>query len=777
MCDRKEVALDDQAAVLAKFFVFSSTHIAGHFAGTITNDFASEFDPFSPQFGEKFGPPNLPVAMRDFTGNEVARVYSDQWGIYNGLYFSSYSVNPPNPTGYVPQMSIACMNDPGPILVNGQWVTDPAYNPAYSNFCYETPFMPGFTAYMDTPVIPTQAFADGYNLPDTEYPDGTPAIKNVSGSSDVAGPWLAWAGSTPAHVTFTLGNVNLLDSVSSVSTGGVTLTSGPIACVPVLTSCPVGTSTTAQNNRNAWMARALADNVNAGTSGYTATSSTNSVTITAPVGTGANTSAVTVSQSGVTVSPSPLAMSGGSGSPPSGTLTITALGDKVVQNPNFAGPNAATSPYNQKTITRHYGFGAQCTAPSAGSATCNALSGVTIGGVAAVVNSWADDSITVDVPAGIPPCNVQQRGQSATLCGEVVVTAGNGKRSIDAITVTVGGSAPWVVTPNDFATNTGGAVVPPAGKSVKDYGANFGRMFFSPLQVALDSADPGDLIIVKPGTYRENLLMWKPVRLQGVGAASVSINADAHPAGKMDQWRRQVVCIFGLDLDGMPNLGNTTFDASQTYSCPDAMFLKGDRIPFEAITGWNASGNGNLAQVLQEPTLMGAYEGAGITVLGRGVKIPANSTDFWGASVTAAGAFADGSVYLSVADCTATPTDKNRDYATSNYLCNPSRIDGVSVLNSSQGGGGVFVHGWGHNLDIANTRISGNHGTLAGAINLGNGETPPVFLNDGTDLRGWHDGVVPADPCRDGNQRDDSIRLQHACAHPPQHALQQRLDR
>ncbi len=30
----------------------------------ITDDFASEFDPFSPQFGEKFGPPNLPIAMR-----------------------------------------------------------------------------------------------------------------------------------------------------------------------------------------------------------------------------------------------------------------------------------------------------------------------------------------------------------------------------------------------------------------------------------------------------------------------------------------------------------------------------------------------------------------------------------------------------------------------------------------------------------------------------------------------------------------------------------------
>src|SRR5262249_34102324 len=121
LCDRKEVTLEDQMTVLAKFYVFSSTHIAGHFTGTITNDFAAEFDPFSPQFGEKFGPPNLPVAMRDFTGNEVARVYSDQWGLYNGLYFSTYGVNPPNPTGYVPQMAIACMNDPGPIpeVING----------------------------------------------------------------------------------------------------------------------------------------------------------------------------------------------------------------------------------------------------------------------------------------------------------------------------------------------------------------------------------------------------------------------------------------------------------------------------------------------------------------------------------------------------------------------------------------------------------------------------------------------------------------------------------
>jgi len=42
--------------------------------------------------------------------------------------------------------------------------------------------------------------------------------------------------------------------------------------------------------------------------------------------------------------------------------------------------------------------------------------------------------------------------------------------------------------------------------------------------------------------------MWKPVRLQGVAAESVVINADAHPAGKMDAWRRQVDCVFGLSV-------------------------------------------------------------------------------------------------------------------------------------------------------------------------------------------------------------------------------------
>ena len=69
LCDRKEVTLDDQTSALAKFYVFTSTHVAAHFTGVITDDFTSEFDPFSPQFGEKFSPPNLPMSIKDWTGN------------------------------------------------------------------------------------------------------------------------------------------------------------------------------------------------------------------------------------------------------------------------------------------------------------------------------------------------------------------------------------------------------------------------------------------------------------------------------------------------------------------------------------------------------------------------------------------------------------------------------------------------------------------------------------------------------------------------------------
>src|SRR5206468_4135936 len=86
--------------------------------------------------------------------------------------------------------------DRAPVRSRGQRDSHRSHRgePAYSQFCYEWSFMPGQTSYMDTPVIPTSAFAPNYNHPDCAYPNATPAILEVDG--DGVGPWVSAVGHT-----------------------------------------------------------------------------------------------------------------------------------------------------------------------------------------------------------------------------------------------------------------------------------------------------------------------------------------------------------------------------------------------------------------------------------------------------------------------------------------------------------------------------------------------------------------------------------------------------
>jgi hypothetical protein len=116
---------------------------------------------------------------------------------------------------------------------------------------------------------------------------------------------------------------------------------------------------------------------------------------------------------------------------------------------------------------------------------------------------------------------------------------------------------------------------------------------------------------------------------------------------------------------------------------------------------------------------MGAYEGAAVTVLARGwqqrVLVTADITG----TNNAAGTFTGTLLTNSAADC---------QYV-GNYLCAPSRIDGITFTNSSQGGGGIFAHGWVHYTEIANNRVFNNGGTLSGGIVIGQAETPPAAFD------------------------------------------------
>src|SRR5258708_17597279 len=131
---------------------------------------------------------------------------------------------------------------------------------------------------------------------------------------------------------------------------------------------------------------------------------------------------------------------------------------------------------------------------------------------------------------------------------------------------------------------------------------------------------------------------------------------------------------------------------------------------------------------------MGSGEGAAITVLSKGVPFPTGTTDPFGASAAAAGTFPAGTTLLNgtsntTRGCGATGGINPEP---SNFYCNPSSIDGVTITNSSQGGGGIFVHGWGHNLQIANNRVVNNAGSLSGGVNVGQGEFPPSYTVGGT---------------------------------------------
>lgn len=536
LCDRKEVVLEDQQQSVANFFIYTEAHIASHFAGIILDDASSEFNAAAPDFGEKGTVPFVPVSIKDFNGVEISRLYSDQWGAYNGLTPSSWQVNVPNPAGYSPNMITDCINDPGPIPatnalgqmidVNGnvvtnpalaKMVTDPQYNPGYSTFCYNVPFMPGMTDYLDTPLVPIAAFAAGYNPPDCAYPDYTPAIARVDSSAGF-GPYLPAAG---------------------------------------------------------------------------------------------------------------------------GTLTITALGDQQVPNPAYAGPFATIAPTNQKTILRHYAFASPTD-------LAGAVGTVTLGGVPLTVTSWSATSITVQVPGG-------------TRTGELVITAPNGRSSIDAVTVTV----------EDFTGAT----------SLRRVQANAGQT----IQAAIDAATPGDLIMVDAGIYNELVIMWKPVRLQGVGAASVIIQAAKYPMNKLDAWRPRINASFGVDS----LTGNV------------ALSTQVDPLPNQIITG---------GVVLLEPSVLNTEEGAGITVLAKGLNA-------LGLPLT-----------NSAADCSYTSTTVAFDLVhgnntvpqpgLSNFLCAPSRIDGLSVTGGDAGGG-IYVNGWAHNVEISNNRVYGNAGAFNGGIRVG----------------------------------------------------------
>jgi hypothetical protein len=153
---------------------------------------------------------------------------------------------------------------------------------------------------------------------------------------------------------------------------------------------------------------------------------------------------------------------------------------------------------------------------------------VTLDGIPITVISSISTEIQVTIPSGHP--------QGAH---ELLVTNGNGEVSLTGLTFHVLGSG-------------GGPTYNPP---IKDVGAG---QTYATIQAALDAASDGDLIVVHPGIYYENIIIYKNVKLQGYGPGATSIDGRFFNFGGLTpaEFQAQVAAINPIGPTPVP-MGQT----------------------------------------------------------------------------------------------------------------------------------------------------------------------------------------------------------------------------
>ncbi len=221
LCDAKLVVLREGQQAAPDFHLLTDAPKAGHIYGMVLDDTTNEFDPNAPTFGEKYAPPYMPISIRDWQGREIAHTYTDQYGMYNALVPSTYTIQVPQPSGVSPSILQACINSPTMAGPNGTIVADPLFQKQYSHFCYPLQYLPGKTTYLDTPVLPTGAFTGTGTFPvDAELPNRTPIIASVNGTALNVGPYIVDNGAgDDASRTIVLTSAGKVDVVNPAYEG------------------------------------------------------------------------------------------------------------------------------------------------------------------------------------------------------------------------------------------------------------------------------------------------------------------------------------------------------------------------------------------------------------------------------------------------------------------------------------------------------------------------------------------------------------------------------
>ena len=306
--------------------------------------------------------------------------------------------------------------------------------------------------------------------------------------------------------------------------------------------------------------------------------------------------------------------------------------------------------------------------------------------------NWTDRRIVATLPRGI------QFGQY-----ELAVQAANGYRTVNGVSYHVLGSS---YNPRIFEVGP--------GKTYDPTNPIYNGTGRGPVQHAVDDAiayGRNALVVVYPGqavqltnplgSYFENVVMYGPVKLQGVGPGGL------YPDGSN---------IPGSILDGRAFGGDT----------PYTTWWRGTLIPdiWQNKGGWD----GSQVDAVGDPRI---YEGPVISVLAKDGEFGPETLN----------AQQTRNLYRAAIDgFMITGGDQQGNPTNINVIGGP--IPGVQPNIVIQGGG-IFANAYARHMEITNNLIVGNGGAYAGAIRVGTPNVPaPLTDHQNDDIRIQYNRVI-----------------------------------
>ncbi len=187
LCDMKIVHVSDRKSIAPGFNLFTPVPLPGRFWGLIVDDLNFSSNPQSLSFGEKLGVPFAPVGIYDYTNRLITTVESDYNGLFDVLLPSTNRISCPTPSGVCANLYRFVGNDPG---VPGGWNAN--YSPQYRTISAEFEAFPGLTIPAD--LAPVQV-AVGVQIP------GMQTLTPISCTLDPVQPQLLAVSKPYANVT------------------------------------------------------------------------------------------------------------------------------------------------------------------------------------------------------------------------------------------------------------------------------------------------------------------------------------------------------------------------------------------------------------------------------------------------------------------------------------------------------------------------------------------------------------------------------------------------